>query len=160
MMDNLKFDPKDLLFGVLFVGFAIIFAIYSYATLPIGTPARMGPGFFPLVLAAILAIFGLIVGIRAFGRSATPLTLVTPRAFVLVILAPIVFGLTVRTLGFAIGIALITGMSAFASRHMTVSLSIKIAIGFSVFCVLVFHYALNMPIPVLGSMFKSLNIHF
>ena len=51
---------KDLLAGLIFIGFGLAF---GYATLgyQIGTALRMGPGYFPLVLAGIMVLLGVVI---------------------------------------------------------------------------------------------------
>jgi hypothetical protein len=44
---------KDLLAGAVFVAFGLAFAVTS-TTYEVGSPLRMGPGFFPLALGGIL----------------------------------------------------------------------------------------------------------
>ena len=49
--------PKDFWSGVMFCGFAAvaILAAYGYS---LGSAGKMGPGYFPLLLAALLAVLG------------------------------------------------------------------------------------------------------
>ena len=57
-------SQKDFFAGLMFllVGLAFAWGSGSYS---IGTGARMGPGYFPMVLGVLLAVLGLIVTITA-----------------------------------------------------------------------------------------------
>jgi hypothetical protein len=91
-------SPKNFAVGAIFIGLAAVFAI-SAMSLNIGTAGRMGPGYFPLMLAAALALLGLVlvvVGLRVPGDMPGRANV---RAIVLVGLAVAVFAFGVRPLG-------------------------------------------------------------
>ncbi len=72
------------------------------------------------------------------------------RGLILILSAPIIFGLTVRELGLLPGIALVVLISSFASRRVSVRLALALTVGLTAFCVLVFGVGLRLPIPLLG----------
>ena len=49
--------PKDFLAGLIFVAFGIA-AIVLGSGYPLGTAARMGPGYFPRILGILLIVLG------------------------------------------------------------------------------------------------------
>ena len=53
-------DRTDAAAGILFILFALFFGLQSLG-LELGTAFRMGPGYFPLVLSAVLLGFGLLI---------------------------------------------------------------------------------------------------
>jgi hypothetical protein len=53
---NLK-NQKDFFAGLLFMAIGVFFA-WSASRYSIGTAARMGPGYFPLLLGAVLTVLG------------------------------------------------------------------------------------------------------
>ncbi len=80
----------------------------------------MGPGIFPLVLAALLMLLGARRDHPRAGapRRGEPIGVFAWRGMVFILPAPIVFGLTVRGLGF-VGSVFITALFAcFASFKM------------------------------------------
>lgn len=90
---NIK-SQKDFFSGLMFMGVGVAFA-WGASTFTIGNGARMGPGYFPLALGALLAILGGAITFKALvvetvdgdkvGRIAwKPLTFI--------ILANLVFG--------------------------------------------------------------------
>ncbi len=61
-------NQRDFWSGVMFLALGVLFVIFSQAY-QLGTPARMGPGFFPAMLGALMALLGLGIGWRALSRS-------------------------------------------------------------------------------------------
>ena len=51
---------KDVLAGLALAAFGVAFAIGAM-TYTVGSPVRMGPGFFPLIVGALLAVLGVVV---------------------------------------------------------------------------------------------------
>ena len=91
---------KDILSGLIFVGFGAAFG-YAASGYPIGTAFRMGPGYFPLVLAGALAALGVAIVVKGVTAAAaeTPIGPVPWRGAILILAALVFFGATVRGLG-------------------------------------------------------------
>ena len=142
-------NRKDLSGGLLFLAIAALFAIGTLE-LDLGTPLKLGPGAFPLLLAGVLALLGLIILAKAFRTPGTEIVAMPWRGVVLIVLAPILFGLTVRELGLIVAIALVVAVSAYASRRMSLKLAIALVIGLTLFCVLVFNVGLGLPARLIG----------
>ena len=60
---------KDILAGLIFLGFGAAFG-YAATGYPIGTAFRMGPGYFPLLLAGALALLGAAIVVKGFAAAA------------------------------------------------------------------------------------------
>jgi hypothetical protein len=60
---NIK-SQKDFFAGLMFMGVGTAFA-WGATTYNIGSGARMGPGYFPLILGILLAIIGLVITFKA-----------------------------------------------------------------------------------------------
>ena len=56
---NIK-SQKDFFSGVLFMGVGVAFALGA-GNYSVGTGARMGPGYFPLMLGILLAVLGIVI---------------------------------------------------------------------------------------------------
>ena len=63
-MKSFFIDPAEAACGAIFIGFGAFFALQSFG-LEIGTAFRMGPGYFPLVLAIVLILLGSVIFFRA-----------------------------------------------------------------------------------------------
>jgi hypothetical protein len=143
-------DRRDLAAGLAFIAASLAFGIGSL-NLPLGTPLRMGTGFFPLALSILLGIIGLAVVVRSFTSSGGAIGEFSLRGMLLLVLAPVVFGLTIRGLGLAAATAITVAMASLSSRMVTSRMTILLTIGLTLFCVIVFHFLLGLPIPLIGS---------
>ena len=92
--------PKDFLTGIMFILFGAAAMVFA-AEYPIGTAAKMGPGYFPFVLGGVLGLLGLVVLARsllwATGAHGWPTLRVLP--VTLVLSSVVLFGLLLRPLG-------------------------------------------------------------
>lgn len=88
-------SQKDFLSGLMFTCVGLAFAIGA-TNYNIGSGARMGPGYFPLVLGALLAIGGGVVMLGALTsghKDGDPVGRIAWKPLVLIISANLVFGL-------------------------------------------------------------------
>lgn len=60
---NIK-SQKDFFAGLMFMGVGIAFA-WGATTYNVGTGARMGPGYFPLLLGVLMAFIGAVITFKA-----------------------------------------------------------------------------------------------
>ncbi|MES2415635.1 MAG: tripartite tricarboxylate transporter TctB family protein [Pseudomonadota bacterium] len=60
---NIK-SQKDFFSGLMFMGVGVAFA-WGATTYNVGEGARMGPGYFPLMLGVLLAIIGMVITFKA-----------------------------------------------------------------------------------------------
>jgi hypothetical protein len=60
---NIK-SQKDFFSGLMFMGVGVAFA-WGASTYTIGNGARMGPGYFPLMLGVLLAVLGSVITFKA-----------------------------------------------------------------------------------------------
>jgi hypothetical protein len=148
---------RSILAGAVFVALGLIFAIASLR-LDLGTAFRMGPGYFPLVLAGLLTVIGIAVIVQALGRRDGGVSNIPWRGLALILAAPIVFGLTVRGVGLVPAIIAVVLISAFASRRMRAPLALALTVGLTAFCVLVFNVGLGLPIRLIGPWADALGL--
>lgn len=140
----------DVVAGATFIGFGLGFALQAL-TYDVGTPLRMGPGFFPLLLGATLVVLGLlVVGSGFVAERDEPVGGAPWRGVVLISVAFIFFGLAVRGLGVAPSLFVATLLSALASERVGVLTALVIAAGLTVLSVVIFIVALQLRLPVFG----------
>lgn len=154
--------PKDFWSGIMFVAIGAAFAlvakglkfgdsvlIQGYA---MGTPARMGPAFFPFWLGMILILFGAVIaftGYRTKGgeESAFPKFHWIPILYVLG--AVVLFGVILKHVGMLIaGIILVFLASYGNPEKVSIRATAFLALGLVTFCALVFVGGLKLPIPL------------
>jgi hypothetical protein len=145
-------NPKDFWTGTIFmvIGGAAVMLGRDY---PFGTTFKMGPGYFPTVLGALLALVGLITVLRSLLRPGTAVGALAYREIFLVLTATLLFGVLLRGAGLIVAVLLLVMVSAYASRYFRWGTAVALAAGMAAFCVLVFVKALGLPIPMLGPWF-------
>lgn len=140
---------KDLLAGLIYIFFGAS-AILIAREYNMGTAFKMGPAFFPTVLSMLLVGVGAISIIRAFILPGTPIGAISIKGLLLVTISVVVFGLVARGAGLAIALPLLLFISAAASVKFRWQTTLMIAVGLTLFCVLVFLKGLGIPLPVVG----------
>lgn len=145
-----KFSLRELLAGAIFVAAGAYFA-FEALTYEVGTAFRMGPGFMPLFLGAVLAALGVGVAASGWSKPDTEKPLAPSwRGIVLIIGVIIFFGATIRGLGFVPVVLVSAFGSAMASRVNSPLFSALLAVGLTVMCTLIFVIGLGMSVPLVG----------
>jgi uncharacterized membrane protein len=141
-------DNKDFLAGLLMLAIGGI-GFYMALDYPFGTTQRMGPGYFPRVLALILMVFGVYVLFRGLKVAERVKGVWGWRALACITAALIVFGWTMDRLGFIPALVAMFFVSAYAGHEfrwkevvILTALMVPFAIG-------VFIYALGLPYPLM-----------
>ncbi|UYN99064.1 MAG: tripartite tricarboxylate transporter TctB family protein [Devosia sp.] len=134
----------------MFVAFGGYFALEA-SRYDFGTPFRMGPGFMPIVLGAVLIALGIAVAAKGFGKPDEEAAPPWPwRGLVLVLGTVIFFAATIRGLGF-VPVVLISGFAtAMSSSRNNVLQALVISIGLCLLCYLVFVVGLGLLVPPVG----------
>jgi Tripartite tricarboxylate transporter TctB family len=120
-------SQKDLFAGLMFMvtgtGFAWRASHYT-----VGSGARMGPGYFPLILGVMLAVIGVAVAVKSFlsgNPQSDKVGKIAWRPLVFIILANLVFGAAIGGLpsmglppmGLIVGIFLLTFIASNAGSE-------------------------------------------
>lgn len=146
---NIIRNPKDVMSGLLFIALAALFA-WQALDLPMGTAVRMGPGYFPLVLAGLMGVLGLIVLINGLRFPGEMPSGIAWRALGVLTFSVVFFGFAVRPLGFLPALAIAVFVSATASRKFNIVTALASAAVMTVFAWAVFIKGLGLPLPLLG----------
>lgn len=145
-------NRDDLIAGLVFLGIGLTFAANTLSSLDIGTAAAMGPGFFPLALCTILTLLG--IGIMATARrpadgaEETERAPLNWRAIFFVVMAPVAFGLMLRSFGLIPTLAVTIALAVAASHTIGIKRGLMIVVGMTAFCVVVFYYGLQVPVDL------------
>ena len=148
-MKSISIDRTNGICGRAFIATGLFF-IWQAASLEIGTAFRMGPGYFPLVLAAIRTLLGIVVLVQATRVEGEPMGPIALRGILFILPAPIFFGLTVRGLGFVPALFCTALIAAFASQKMTPVAAVILSATLTAFSVAVFSYGLGLPFQLFG----------
>lgn len=143
-------NRKDLLGGVLCILLGVVFAVAA-TLVPVGSMARMGPGYFPLIFACLLVLFGIAISANAFRTEIVEAAHTIPwRSILFVSVAPVVFGLTIRGLGLAPAVFVASLLASFGGQRLDLRFCLLLAAGLTALCVAVFHFGLGLSIPLVG----------
>jgi hypothetical protein len=145
--------PKDFWTGVIYILFGAV-GFWVARDYGMGTASRMGPGYFPTVLSALLVLFGLIAVVRGFLMPGEPFGGFAWKATVLVLGSVLLFGFLVIRAGFVIALLVLVLVSAAASSRFKFEWRATAGLAaLAVFCALVFVKGLGVPMPLLGTWF-------
>jgi Tripartite tricarboxylate transporter TctB family len=151
MMRTFGSREKDLIGGALTVALGA-FAIDKGATYQIGTMTRMGPGFFPVALGAILVLAGLAIAGSALTIPASGQNrgrwMVEVRGRVCIVLSVIAFVLFGHHGGLVPATFAVVFIAALGDRRNSPMNAAILAIGVVLVCVAVFHWALQIQFPL------------
>jgi hypothetical protein len=142
-------NQKDFFAGAIFIVLGLAFGAGALG-MELGTAFRMGPGYFPLVLSAILIAIGLAIIVQGIGRSGGTIGSVPWRGLAFILAAPVAFGLAIRGFGLVPSVAAVALLAGFASQRMRVVTALALTIGLTLFCILVFNVGLGLPIRLFG----------
>lgn len=146
----MRASRTNLICGALFAGLGLAFAVYAWHGLKVGRASAMGPGYFPIMLGALLIGLGALIGLERRDGPGPALPPVSWRGVALIAGAALVFGLTVRGLGMVPSLLVATFMAAMATGQMTAPRALLFSAVLTAFNVAIFVFALRLPYPVIG----------
>ena len=144
---------KDFWSGLMFIGVGLGFAggAFNYS---MGSSARPGPGYFPLILSTILAILGAVVLFKALTietRNGDPVGSIAWRPLLVITFAITVFAIALPRLGMFITIPLLILIVSTAGDEFSWIGVIGSAIVLTIGSYLVFIAGLGLTIPLYPS---------
>jgi len=116
---------------------------------PVGSALRMGPGFFAVVLGALLILFGLAILGTGLRRGEPLAGSWSPRALIVLPLSLILFGVLMQYAGFVPAMLVLIVGSATASREFRFAEAVLFAFGLTALAVGVFVWGLGLPYPLI-----------
>lgn len=142
----------------MFLGTGVAFA-WGATRYSIGEAARMGPGYFPFLLGILMALIGMVVSLKALGKSDTGSEKIGKwawRPLSYVILANVVFGLLLAGLpaihlpafGMIPAIYALTFIASMAQAEWKFRPTLLLATALAIGSYLVFVLALKLQFPV------------
>jgi hypothetical protein len=119
-----------------------------------GTLARMGPGFMPVMLGIVLAFLGILICITALGSSEDDDKKFLPDnpqwfGWLCILGGPVLFIILGQYGGMIPAVFACVFVCALGDNTATYKSSLALAFGITVFGVLLFHYLLSIPFPLI-----------
>ena len=151
-------SEKDFFAGLMFSAVGVAFA-WGATNYNIGEGARMGPGYFPLMLGILLTILGLIVSFQALvveTENGEKIGSLAWKPLGFIIGANVLFGvclggipaLGIPALGLIVGIIVLTYVAALAGDEFNLKEVTILAVFLCLLSYFAFVYALNLQFPV------------
>ena len=143
-------NRRDLYAGLLFLVLGVGFLIYAQ-DYSLGNSRRMGPAFFPTLLAVLqvaLAILVIVLSTAKQNADDEPLPETDFKGMGLILASVLVFAQALPIIGFAVATPILVMLSAMASPESTWKERIWLAIILTISCILVFKVGLEMPLKV------------
>ncbi len=145
---------RSILLGIILLAIAaaVLIIASDYA---LGTTRRMGPGYFPMVLAVLLAGFALALIARGIFGDHDPVDAFAALPAVYILGGAASFGLLLRGGGLLVAIPVMVVVVGFASRQLSFVASLMLAVVLAIGSVVVFVTLLGQPIPVVGDWLRG-----
>lgn len=133
---------------MLFIGMATVLGSLNYQ---VGSLARMGPGYFPLLLGAGLMLVALLIALTPPDPQATESSAFVPqyRAWTLVIVSIILFTVLGRYGGLVPATFMLAFVATLADKNNSFKTALIVALVLTAMAIGVFHYGLQMQFPLL-----------
>ncbi|MBL0919846.1 MAG: tripartite tricarboxylate transporter TctB family protein [Hydrogenophaga sp.] len=138
-------DMHDLVGGGLMTAVGLFFAIYG-SRYDFGTTARMGAGYFPVVLGWTLAVLGLLVAVPAWWRRGTAIA-VEWGSLVWCVLSLLLFAFTLHLLGVVLA-SFLTALLSLCPITMAWRTRLTVSAVVALLTTLIFPIGLQMILPI------------
>lgn len=146
--------PKDFASGLMFIGFGV-FDLVIASNYPLGTAARMGPGYFPRILGILLIIFGAVLALRAFRLKGEPITFGSIIRPAIVLGSVVLFGLMVPYFGLILSAIALILVSSMASPEFRWKEALVSGVILAIVSVAGFVYGLGLQFSVWPTFFGA-----
>jgi len=151
-------SQKDFFSGLMFAGVGAAFALGA-STYNVGTGARMGPGYFPLMLGILLAVIGLVITFTSLvieAQGGDKIGKIAWKPLFFVIAANVVFGILlagipafkVPAMGLIVAIYALVFIASMAEAGWKLKTTFILATVLAVGSYLAFVVALKLQFPV------------
>jgi hypothetical protein len=139
----------DFLAGLLMIAIGAA-AMYMALDYPFGSARRMGPGYFPRVLAAILMCFGVYVLIRGLMNHQSIKGRWGFKALAFICSSMVAFGWVMEHWGFFPSLAVMFLLAAMAGPEFKLTEVLVLLVIMSIFAWAVFIWGIGLPYPLFG----------
>lgn len=143
-------NQKDFGAGLMYMAIGIFFTILA-TQYPMGTAAKMGPGYFPLWLGILMTALGLFILIKSLNAKAA-IEKIPPfhwKIIGLITGSVVLYGILLPTMGFIVAVFVLVFMSASASHEFHWKGTLINATFLILFTYSVFVLGLKLQFPLL-----------
>jgi len=143
-------SQRDFVSGLMFIVVGIVFAVGA-TNYSMGTSAKPGAGYFPLILSVLMAILGGIVLFKSLTietEGGDPIGDIAWRPLIVIVVAIAVFGATINWLGLVIAVPILILISSLAGDEFKWLGVLINSIVLTLFSWLIFVVGLKLTIPL------------
>lgn len=140
-------SQEDFWAGMMFVGFGVL-AIVVSRDYPMGSAMRMGPGYFPTWIGAIMVLLGAIISALSFKVAGEKVGKFAWRPMVLLSVAFCIFAWGIDHIGFIPSLVVMIFVSALAGKEFKLKEVAILAVILIVGCWALFIKGLELPFPL------------
>ncbi|CAN5869780.1 tripartite tricarboxylate transporter TctB family protein [soil metagenome] len=143
-------SQRDFWSGLMFVVAGVVFAVGA-TNYSMGSSARPGAGYFPLILSVIMAILGAVVLFKSLtieSEGGDPIGSIAWRPLLVIVFAITVFGVALPRLGMFITIPLLILITSLAGDEFKIKGVIANAIVLTAGSWVIFIWGLSLTIPL------------
>lgn len=141
-------NNRDFLAGLfyIFIGASGWYMALDY---PFGSALRMGPGYFPIVLSAIMICFGILIMLMGIKNNIKLKGNWSIRALIVLPIATAAFGWLMEEAGFIPAMLVLIPLSAASGREFEWKEISMLTVGLTILCTLMFIEGLGLPYPLI-----------
>ena len=150
----MKFDwrnNRDFFGGLMYIVTGAV-GMWIARDYPFGSALRMGPGYFPSVLAGMMILFGVAIMMMGFKNNEKIKGNWSMRALFVLPLATIAFGYMMEEVGFLPAMLVLIPFAAAAGREFKLVEIAMLTVGLTILCTAMFIYGLGLPYPLIKGM--------
>jgi hypothetical protein len=137
--------------GMMYIVIGAI-AIWIARDYPFGSALRMGPGYFPTVLAGMMIAFGVAIILQGMKNHEKIKGNWSIRALIVLPLSTVVFGYLMEEVGFIPAMLVLIPLAAAAGREFKWLEILLLTVSLTILCTGMFIYGLGLPYPLIKGM--------
>jgi hypothetical protein len=143
-------NQRDFGAGIMYMVIGLFFTIVA-TQYPMGTAAKMGPGYFPFCLGILMTALGLLVLVQSLGAKAAieKIPKFNWKIIAQITGSVVLYGLLLPRMGFLVAVVVLVLVSASASKEFTWKGSLINAAFLVTFTYSVFVVGLKLQFPLL-----------
>ncbi|MDE2298923.1 MAG: tripartite tricarboxylate transporter TctB family protein [Burkholderiales bacterium] len=143
-------SQRDFFSGLMFLVVGVVFAVGA-SNYSMGTSAKPGAGYFPLILSVLMAVLGAVVLFKSLTietEGGDPIGAIAWRPLIVIVLSIAVFGATINRLGLVLAVPILIMISSLAGDEFKWLGVILNSVVLTAFSWLIFIYGLKLTIPL------------
>lgn len=145
--------PKEFWLGLIYLVLGVA-GLWFARDYPMGSAARMGPGYMPRAVCLLLILFAVISFIRSVQFTGEPVGTLALKPLLFVLGGVVAFAYLAEPLGLVGAMLALVLLSAAGSPEFRLQWGAALGlVGLIAFCSLVFVWGLGVPLPLLGTWF-------